>query len=185
MFISRLGQGVACAVAALSLGQLAAAQSVDTLVKSAFGHTFGLFGPLPFSAKDAVASGSTVSLIDAHYGAIPLGDVRLSVQPLGDSVFQVTGRDMPQNYSDASGASVRAARWTLAGEWNAVIGGYQKLDYRINDLRMQDASGGRTSFSIPSNSTFCSAVRMPCHMHQSSSHSSLMRRCLRSSSWRA
>lgn len=141
MFISRLGQGVACAVAALSLGQLAAAQSVDTLVKSAFGHTFGLFGPLPFSAEDAVASGSTVSLIDAHYGAIPLGDVRLSVQPLGDSVFQVTGRDMPQNYSDASGASVRAARWTLAGEWNAVIGGYQKLDYRINDLRMQDASG--------------------------------------------
>lgn len=141
MFLSRVKVVALALLWVIAGGQSVSAQSIAALVTAELGHSFGLFGPLPFSAADVVVEGNQVSLIDARYGATPVGPVQLQIDDRGDGVFAVQSLQMPQRYDSGDGASAQAAEWAFSGDWNQQIQGYQSLDYRAKDLVIKTRDG--------------------------------------------
>ena len=141
MFLFRVKLIALTTLSVLTGAQAASAQSIEDVVKSELGHTFGLLGPMPLNAADVVSQGNQVSLIDATYGDIPVGPVVLQLDSLGDSIFAVQSLQMPLSHEDGDGSSVQATDWSFNGEWNEAIQGYQSLDYRANDLVIKTKEG--------------------------------------------
>lgn len=144
MFPSRFGV-IAAATALFSFTSLssASAQSVEQIVSSELGHSFGLWGPLAFDADGVFVRSNTVSLQGARYGSIPVDLVSMQMRPLGDSVYEISSIEMPTDVLNPDGSGVQASEWRFQGEWNDAIKGYQTLDYKIADLRMTTPNGGR------------------------------------------
>ena len=143
MFLSRLGKLAAASFITLVTVSSVSAQSVEQVVRSEFGHNFGLFGPLAFDAEDVFVRSNTVSLKDASYGSVPVGLVSIDIRALGDSIFDVKSIEMPTRVTNPDGSGVQAAQWDFAGEWNDAIKGYQRLEYRITDLALAAPNGLR------------------------------------------
>lgn len=144
------------AVAAVSLLSFsAAAQTADEL-KATLEENLALplpvtvIGPLSYddlSVSEAAGSFDVAITGAALGGAVPVGDISLTLTSDGNGSFEISNAVLPAAIPTPDGSEIMIGGHRLSGVWSADSQAYSTLDYGFDSLSFEDGEGNGMSLA--------------------------------------